>query len=204
MAKVNYKDKQTQWTNQHGLCLITFIGLLAIALTWDYTPQVKETPEPIIVEAPAEIVITPITADDLLTQESINCLIQNSYYEARDQDIDAITGVVHVSLNRWNDRRYPNDICDVIYQSKVDYYGRIILNQCQFSWYCDGKSDNPKNKVAYERVSEITKKAIILWYLNMDITDGSTHYHSIKVYPDWAPTLAYTKQIGDHKFYRWN
>jgi len=178
------------------LCAVACIGSLTSC-----TDTVE--PEP-VVETPVEVIVRPMTVRDLLTEESINCLIQNSYYEARNQEDEAIVGVVHVSLNRWYDSRYPDNICDVIYQSKVDRYGRIILNQCQFSWYCDGKSDNPKDKVAYDRITKVTEKAIMLWYLNMDITDGSTHYHSIKVYPDWAPTLAYIKQLGDHKFYRWN
>jgi len=196
MAKINYEDKSTKWKIKLGLCAVACIGSLTSC-----TDTVE--PEP-VVETPVEVIVRPMTVRDLLTEESINCLIQNSYYEARNQEDEAIVGVVHVSLNRWYDSRYPDNICDVIYQSKLDRYGRIILNQCQFSWYCDGKSDNPKDKVAYDRITKVTEKAIMLWYLNMDITDGSTHYHSIKVYPDWAPTLAYIKQLGDHKFYRWN
>ena len=36
----------------------------------------------------------------------------------------------------------------------------------------------------------------------IDITEGSTHYHSIKVNPNWASHLEKVVQIEEHIFYR--
>ena len=42
---------------------------------------------------------------------------------------------------------YPDDVCGVIYQAKYreNWKGNMIpiRHQCQFSWFCDGKSDEP-------------------------------------------------------------
>jgi hypothetical protein len=38
------------------------------------------------------------------------------------------------------------------------------------------------------------------WY---DLTDGSTHYHSININPDWAKTKTRVVRIENHVFYRW-
>lgn len=205
MAKVNYKNKRSKWADQQGLCLVTCIGLISITLGWDYSQ-----PEPVIQKAElpynldfSYIIEDPIKASDLLAEQDLRCLVLNSYYEARNQEEEAIMGVVMVTLNRLKDRRYPNNVCDVIKQSKTDYMGRIILNQCQFSWYCDGKSDNPKDSVAYMRVQDITERALLLWNSNKDITHGATHYHANYVNPDWAYSLNRVAAIGDHVFYKW-
>jgi spore germination cell wall hydrolase CwlJ-like protein len=146
----------------------------------------------------------PIKASDLLAEQDLRCLVLNSYYEARNQDEEAIMGVAMVTLNRLKDRRYPDSVCDVIKQSRVDYRGRIILNQCQFSWYCDGKSDSPKDRIAYMRVQDVTERALLQWNSNEDITYGATHYHANYVNPDWSYSLNKVTSIGDHVFYKWN
>lgn len=207
MAKINYKDKRTKWADQQGLCLVTCICLISIALRWDYSqPQaaVQESELPYSYLDFSYIIEEPIKASDLLAEQDLRCLVLNSYYEARNQDEEAIMGVVMVTLNRLKDRRYPNNVCDVIKQSKTDYRGRIILNQCQFSWYCDGKSDNPKDSIAYMRVQDITERALLLWNSNKDITYGATHYHAKYVDPDWSYSLNKVTSIGDHVFYKWN
>jgi N-acetylmuramoyl-L-alanine amidase len=207
MAKANYKNERTNWADQQGLCLVTCIGLISIVLGWDYSqPQdaVQEAELPYDYLDFSYIIEEPIKASDLLAEQDLRCLVLNSYYEARNQDEKAIMGVVMVTLNRLKDRRYPNNVCDVIKQSKTDYRGRIILNQCQFSWYCDGKSDNPKDSVAYMRVQDITERGLLLWNSNKDITYGATHYHANYVSPDWSYSLNFVTAIGDHVFYKWN
>jgi spore germination cell wall hydrolase CwlJ-like protein len=204
MAKINYKDKRTQRANQQGLCLVTCIGLLAVVARWDYSTPVKA--EPIVIPEVVEK-HTPyetVYATDIFVEKDFECLVLNSYYEARNQNEDAIMAVAMVTLNRTQDSRYPSTICEVIKQTKYDRLGRILLNQCQFSWYCDGKSDRPKDRKAYKYVQYITEKAIVLWYTNQDITKGATHYHARYVKPDWASSLAYIDDIGDHRFYKWN
>ena len=93
-----------------------------------------------------------ITTMDKNKEESANCLALNMYYESRNQGTVGILGVTAVVYNRVNDKRFPNTICEVIKQGPIraSWKGNgtffPIKNKCQFSWWCDGKSDKPKNK----------------------------------------------------------
>ena len=84
--------------------------------------------------------------------ESATCLAKNMYYEARNQGTAGWMAVTAVVLNRVNDDRFPNTICEVVEQGPTrkswkDPTVKIpIKHRCQFSWYCDGLSDKPKDK----------------------------------------------------------
>jgi N-acetylmuramoyl-L-alanine amidase len=93
-------------------------------------------------------------------------------------------------------------VCSVVYQSNRDNNGNPVRNQCQFSWYCDGKTDTPRNAFWYWAAEEIAVD--ILTGLETNITNGSTHYHATYVDPYWASTKTYQTQIGSHIFYSWD
>ena len=129
------------------------------------------------------------------------CLTDNIYFEARSQGQAGWLAVAQVTLNRVQDKRFPNTICEVVKQGLTYASGDPIRNKCQFSWYCDGKSDKPKNTKVYNEISELVD------YINdhdlRDITEGATHYHADYVRPSWAKTKTKTTEIEDHIFYRW-
>jgi N-acetylmuramoyl-L-alanine amidase len=79
---------------------------------------------------------------------SLMCVAVAVYFEARGEPTAGQIAVAHVIQNRIEDPRYPDNACDVV---KQGYYwnGMPIRNKCQFSFYCDGKSDDPKNKQAW-------------------------------------------------------
>jgi spore germination cell wall hydrolase CwlJ-like protein len=138
------------------------------------------------------------------------CLADNVYYEARNQGTAGQLAVVAVTMNRVNDDRYPNTICGVVKQGphRPSWKGTgemiPVRNRCQFSWYCDGKSDVPLDKVTYDSIYTFVE-LIVLGEINViDITDGATHYHADYVEPDWAKTKRKTIEIEDHIFYVWD
>ena len=129
------------------------------------------------------------------------CLAENVYFEARGQGQAGWVAVAQVTLNRVQDKRFPNTICEVVKQGLTYENGYPIKNKCQFSWYCDGKSDKIKNIIVYNKIIELMN--YILDQGLFDITDGPTHYHADYVRPDWAKTKTKTIEIEDHIFYRW-
>ena len=155
---------------------------------------------------------TPAHADgvDTFREQEAVCLAKNMYYEARNQGLAGQLAVSLVVMNRVKDERYPDTICEVVYQGPISKWwlkekGKIvpIRNRCQFSWYCDGKSDKPKNKKKYKFFLDLSRDLV---YGNMqvvDITEGATHYHADYVYPDWRKTKTKTIEVADHIFYRW-
>jgi N-acetylmuramoyl-L-alanine amidase len=138
----------------------------------------------------------------MLLKTALICMALNVYYEARNQPVEGQMAVTYTVLNRVKDSRYPNKVCDVVYQgrhSKIT--GKPLRDRCMFSWYCDGRSDRPHDLDAY-RWAEIIVKHV--WdQKDNDITDGSTHYHSVEVKPDWVKNKTFLGRIGDHLFYRW-
>ena len=121
------------------------------------------------------------------------CLATAVYFEARGEPFVGQSAVAHVVLNRVMDTRFPDDICSVVKQGPT--------YACQFSYYCDGKSDQPTDEQAWQT-------AVLAAYGSMtgrtyDPTDGATHYHADYVNPEWADVKYKTVRINDHIFYRW-
>lgn len=135
-------------------------------------------------------------------QQEVTCLAMNIYYEARGSSFADKVSVADVVINRTLDRRYPATICEVVHQGNKDANGNMIRNQCQFSWYCDGKNDIPVNEDAWEEAM------LIAWNMKehnryRGLTEGATHYHASYVNPSWASSLQLVGRIGEHIYYRW-
>lgn len=124
------------------------------------------------------------------------CVALAIYFEARGEPDAGQIAVAHVIRNRIEDPRYPDNACDVV---KQGYYwnGNPIRNMCQFSFYCDGKPEDPHDQKAWRDALYI----VHLSGLIPDITGGATHYHSTKVFPQWAATGEVTASIHKHVFY---
>tara|TARA_R110001599_G_scaffold237445_1_gene436899 strand:- start:28 stop:465 length:438 start_codon:yes stop_codon:yes gene_type:complete len=128
-----------------------------------------------------------------MIETAILCLALNIYFEARDQPIEGQIAVAEVTLNRVNSYNYPNTVCEVVFQSNK--------TSCAFSWWCDGKSDTPKDKHAFE-TSKIIAKLMIEDGEYIDVLGNkATHYHNEKISPYWAKHLTQIKRIGQHVFY---
>ena len=130
------------------------------------------------------------------------CLAQNIYYESRGSNLADMAAVANVVMNRTKDRRYPDTICGVVHQGKTNADGSMKRNACQFSWYCDGKSDWPASGDAWY------KAQLIAWQMietgkYRGLTEGATHYHATYVSPKWTDELQLVGRIGEHIFYRW-
>ena len=128
-------------------------------------------------------------------------LALNIYFEARNQPVEGQIAVSQVVMSRVNDDRYPNDVCEVIKQGPTSKRGLPILRQCQFSWWCDGKRDEPTDHDAYHWATFIAMELLAGRY--DDYVDGATHYHADHVDPEWAIMKTKTTKIGNHIFWRW-
>ena len=87
---------------------------------------------------------------EVKASSDVHCLAENIYHEARGESTAGKMAVALVTLNRVEDKRFPNTVCGVVKQTKYYPSGRIDLHSCQFSWYCDGKSDKPIDKKCWE------------------------------------------------------
>ena len=120
--------------------------------------------------------------------ETILWLALNVYWEARNQPIEGQEAIVHVTLNRM--------------EEKGKTAKEIITQRHQFSWYWDGKPDFPKDQEAFDQaidvVVEVAKDRAKTQYRMW----GVNHYHATYVDPHWASDMQRVITIGDHIFYR--
>ena len=147
--------------------------------------------------------------DEKVDENAVECMALNVYHEARNQGTAGIFAVIAVVLNRVDDKRFPDTICGVIKQGPVRPSWKRngtffpIKHRCQFSWWCDGKSDKPHEKNKFIYYKDVIRSILSLELDFVDITDGATFYHADYVKPAWAKTKTKTIEIEDHIFYRW-
>lgn len=157
--------------------------------------------------------VTPVQANTEIyryfDKKQLTCLHDNIYHEARNQPIVGQMAVMYVTLNRVDDHRFPDTICEVVMQGPHRPSWKNlrklvpIRHQCHFSWYCDGKSDEVTDQAAYDAIRYMVNEILMGSVKIFDITEGATHYHADYVSPSWANTKTKTVEIEDHIFYRW-
>jgi len=124
---------------------------------------------------------------------AVLCLAMNVYHEARNDGMTGQYAVAHVVMNRVAHNKYPDDVCSVVKQTNSK-------GRCQFSWYCDGKSDKPHDEYAWAYAQMVAQD--VLSGEAIDQTDAATHYHADYVMPYWAKHFQYTVTYGTHLFYK--
>jgi len=149
--------------------------------------------------------------DQLYTAESHPeeyCMALNVYHESRSDNLAGQFAVADVVLNRVRDRRWPDTVCGVIYDAKYSKWWKEkhnklipVRHKCQFSWYCDGKSDAVNDAQSWRRAQTVAYQ-IMNRELYRGITEGATHYHATYVDPSWNKRFRTIGQIGAHIFYR--
>ena len=112
-------------------------------------------------------------------RDELYCAAKNIYFESRGEPDLGQLGVGQVVLNRVDSHKWPNTICDVVWQEK------------QFSWTHDGKSD--RIKLATKQNRRVWMKSVFYAVMSLvedDVTNGATHYHNTSVEPYWVETPA--------------
>lgn len=101
--------------------------------------------------------------------------------------------VANVVMNRLGHEGFPDTVCEVVTQGSEQ-------GTCQFSWWCDGRSDHVVEEDRYEIAREVARQA-----LNQqlpDRTDGALYFHQREVSPLWATEYIKTGEIGEFIFYK--
>ena len=127
-----------------------------------------------------------------LSDADFNCLVQAVYFEAGQEIPEGQRAVAEVILHRVDDPRFPKTVCGVIHDSN--------RKGCQFSWWCDGKSDATPDPDRWATSKQAV--ADVLEGAYPDTTNGALFYHARFVRPRWARKLEKTAMIGGHIFYR--
>lgn len=127
-------------------------------------------------------------------EDELFCLAQNIYFEARSEPTAGRRAVAHVVMNRVASSRFPSTVCEVVRQG-----GESRRYKCQFSWWCDGLSDDVKNAKAWKDAERLA--SFVYWGLSQDMTEGALWYHADYVKPRWRTAFKKGPTIGRHIFY---
>ncbi|SEI20753.1 cell wall hydrolase [Pseudomonas fuscovaginae UPB0736] len=132
-------------------------------------------------------------AGDAAVADTITCLSRTIYWEAKGGQPADMEAVASVVLNRLGHEGFPGTICEVVKQGSEK-------KACQFSWWCDGRSDDVQEEDRYALAKEIARKA-----LNQQLKDrthGAMYFHDRSVSPDWAKQYIRTAETGKFLFYK--
>jgi len=140
------------------------------------------------------------------------CLAEAIYFEAGNQPYIGKLAVGNVIINRMVHMDYPQSICEVVHQGPVreswkdDGTTYPIRHRCQFSYWCDGRSDTPRPGVTWDESIMIAEWILSKVYdhqvIMLDPVEGATHYHATYVSPTWAKNMQKVVQIQEHVFYK--
>jgi len=124
-------------------------------------------------------------------------VIDTIWAEGRGEPVTGKIAIAYVIENRVNDGRFGKN------------HTEVILARKQFSCFNTKKSvSKMRNPLKYDsfKVWKDCSEAVRLVMEEKveDPTSGATHYHGADIEPSWAKGMKFTKQIGNHKFYREN
>ena len=132
------------------------------------------------------------TADGTLGEDQ-RCLALSMYWEARGEGPEGMRAVGSVVLNRVESDEFPDTPCEVVYQGGE-------TPPCQFSWWCDGRSDTPREAEQWQ--TAIALAAELLADRGADPTRGALFFHSADIAVPWRVERTRTARILSHIYYR--
>ncbi|MDX1541126.1 MAG: cell wall hydrolase [Geminicoccaceae bacterium] len=122
-----------------------------------------------------------------------DCLARAVYFEARDDGTEGMAAVAAVVMNRVRHPEFPDDVCAVVKEGGE-------TPPCQFSWWCDGKSDQPEDAELWALAREVAAET--LDGETSDPVADALFFHSEKVDPPYHETRELVATVGSHLFYR--
>ena len=172
--------------------VFSLVAIIPAFATPEVDPAIHIAPYTIIEE------VAPVEVDEA----ALKCLADNIYHEARGEDKDGWISVASITLNRVESKRYPNDVCGVVWQKNCNVkYPAYNGCTAQFTWTWDGKDDSINEKDVYAEIKDVAEQ--ILTGETDTVFPGATLYHTHQVSPSWSksPKTTHVGDIGGHKFY---
>ena len=128
------------------------------------------------------------------SRDSLTCLTQAVYFEARSQTLAGQQGVAQVVMNRTHSTDYPAGVCDVVYE-RTGRYGT-----CQFTFVCDGSMRRLVEPTAWDKAREVASQALG-GHTYAPLKDA-LHYHASWMTPYWSSSLPRIGQVDGQVFYK--
>lgn len=168
-------------------------------------------------------------AAPFLSQQDIECLARNIFYEAGSESLEGKVAVGMVTINRTQDERYPQTVCGVVRQRTVVTVPQKITQVktvkdgwllppkqvvetrtqqvtraiYQFSWVGQHniriKEDDPRWIESRSVAEELARGGYENW---QEKYSEAMNFHAVYVNPRWR--LKRIGRVGNHIFYKGN
>lgn len=136
-----------------------------------------------------------------LTQRDDNpqlvCLALNVYHEARGEPVAGQYAVAEVTMNRVASSRYPDTVCEVVYQKNWDYIRRRYV--AGFSWTEFDSIAKPQTET-WQQAWDVAET--VYYKRQAPTLQGVLFYHARRIRPSWARGRKPVARIGRHVFYK--
>lgn len=127
----------------------------------------------------------------------IQCLAENIYHEARGEPLKGQYAVAEVTMNRLASPHFPDALCDVVYDTRLDKLRRRLT--AHFSWTALQITRKPSGP-AWDQAVAVATTVYDGKYTR--VMPNALFYHATYVKPYWAKKERVVAKIGNHVFYR--
>ncbi len=129
--------------------------------------------------------------------QDLVCLALNVYHEARGEPMVGQYAVAEVTMNRVASKRYPDTVCEVVYEKRWDRIRRRDVGA--FSW-TELESLSKSERAAWRRAWEAAEA--VYDKRQAPTLQGALFYHARNIKPSWARGKKPVARIGKHIFYK--
>jgi len=137
-----------------------------------------------------------------MTGLELICLALTVHFEARSEPTRGQIAVAQTVMARVESSRFLNSVCEVVHA------GGEGLNNCHFSFYCDGLPETPDDEEKNQDGRNAWDESLFIANLvgnegaRIPQLEGVTHYHTTAVNPWWTEDMTHVSTIGNHEFWR--
>ena len=166
-----------------------------------------------------------------VNSKELNCLAKNIYYEAGNESLEGKVAVGVVTLNRVNDGRFGDSVCDVVHKRTViskphrvvvkrevhtkKYYVIDHVEQvtevhtkwstssvCQFSWQCERVKTIKSDDERWVESYNIAEELLQGGFNEFqEKYQKALYFHAVTIRPAWQSLKRRVAKIGGHIFY---
>ena len=159
-------------------------------LLYTHTEQPKIQPA-VVKSQPKDYGLKIVKTKETVAHKKMDvfCLAKNIFHEAGVEDRMGRYAVAQVTLNRMRSNKYPDTICDVVY------------DHAQFSWTLDRKQRWSRPKGPLWNESWKVAEDVIHRGYRVKGLESAMFYHADYVQPFWKKPEAKIAKVGTHIFY---
>lgn len=182
-----------QSINRFTISGAIFVGIIASVLVNADTPEITSSPyyPPDYTHNQVDVHAKKFAENERTKQ--LSCLSTAIYAEARNQSQFGQRMVAETILQRVDNKRWPNTICRVVYQSKQFSFVNDINAHKAYEAFTDNKHSKEvltAIKIAVDALARPVEERI-----------AGTHYHTTSIKPSWSKNMKTAAIVEDHIFY---